>query len=234
MALYPLGMSPVAITPAVPAGNEMLTGDIKQPPNTYPPIVPSNFSGYYYPDGWLGPIIPTEPSGIILRTGDKVTTSIRDRILAFGVITSDTTIQVTITNYTLDTLTVSDINLHTLLVSGVSITGLSVLDTIAPNDSITFDVTAFFSVGLSSIRSHLEVVFDSGLSIKYGLLIVRTSSFVYSLEPDADTYSERVLYKTEIVTFSNGREARRSLMDEPKYSVSYSTTAVSKDRKSVV
>lgn len=228
MALYSFNI--IGDSTVIPTGSLYdtgITGTVTLS-GSYPPISPTNYTGYLYP--WmLGDSTVLPSTGALQETllGGKLNTSVTDRVIDFGVLTADSIYTLSITNFTKNTLTVTEINWHALAITGATVDGIIVTDTLAPNETKVFTITAQANLGLSTVSSLFEVVFDSGENLVYDLRIVRASSLVYSLVPDADTYSEKITFKTEVVTFTNGKEARRGLMTTPKRSVGYSSTATS-------
>ncbi len=162
--------------------------------------------------------------GVQNRVGsdnDQIYMGLFARLIDFGLLLTDTTVQITITNLTIDSVEItdvawlSDIGVTTTLTTGT---------TLVKNQSKVFEITALSSTGRSTVDSIFTITFDNGSTLTINLLILRVSSLVYSLIPDRRSYSESYTYKTEIVEFTTGVESRRQLMTTPKRTVSYSVT----------
>lgn len=214
-------------TPTAATISDTLFGEIQLPSNTYPPISPTTYTAFsIFPLWSLSNKLITHGDMYIDRViGDRVNTSSGDRDLNFGILTANSEVVLSLSNFSDTAIEVAEINF--LAEAGIVIADINVSDTLEPNTSTNFTILAYSDIGLSSVNSLVEIVFTNGISILYTLEIVRTSSFVYSFEPTASSYSEKISYRTEVVSFTNGREARRALLSTPKRSVNYTTIAAS-------
>jgi len=209
-------------SPMLTVSSDDIGGPVSIPYTPY--VVPNdNYTGLlpvasytYTPDNIIE-LVDT----VVGRDSGQIYMPVYTRVLDFGLVLTDTTFTVDITNLTIDSVEIisvswlSDIGITTTLTAGT---------TLAKSQSTEFEITASATIGRASVDSIFTITFDNGSTLTIDLYILRVSSLVYSLIPDRRSYSEAYVYKTEIVEFTTGTESRRQLMTVPKREISYSVT----------
>ena len=202
------------------------SGDVKQPQIGKLVVTPTEYSGLLTKE--VKTVLPvTYHQGYIAVantvTTKKVTVTPSDRIINFGFISEDTLALLDITNNGVVDLEISGV-LY-LTTAGILVTGAEVGTIIPPGETLTISILAYSTIGAEIINSLFSIVFTNDTIISTKLLIVRASSFVYSLEPELQSYSEAIIFKTEVITHTNGGESRRSLIQDPVRAIQYKTLA---------
>lgn len=151
----------------------------------------------------------------------QVTTYPGNRVLNYGIITSDSYLEMIIYNKRRDAITFTGVDIPEEL--GCVFSGLIVGQEIAPLSQQTVRITAKLLSRNLEVQDFLTLNFDK-VNLDVYIIVYRQPIVVYSLFPDRNSYSEAYSYKTSVFTTASKKEKRRGLMDVSKRTTSYRVT----------